>query len=47
MNLSIKHVPEEVVCRLRARAQAHHRSPQGELLAILDEVLELRWRKPR
>jgi len=40
MNLSIKHVPEAVVRRLRARAQAHHRSLQGELLAILDEVLE-------
>lgn len=39
MNLSIKHVPESVVERLRARAQANHRSLQGELLAILEDAL--------
>jgi len=42
MNLSIKSVPEDVVRRLRARARAHHRSLQGELLAILEEALEPR-----
>ena len=38
MNLSIKHVPEEQVARLRARAKANHRSLQGELRAIIDEA---------
>lgn len=33
-NLSIKNVPEDVVARLRARAQANHRSLQGELLDL-------------
>lgn len=32
MNLSIKNVPEDVVERMRARAQRNHRSLQGELL---------------
>ncbi|MBN1442011.1 MAG: Arc family DNA-binding protein [Planctomycetes bacterium] len=42
MNLSIKNVPEETVRRLRERAKAHHRSVQGELLAILEKALEAR-----
>jgi len=37
-NLSIKNVPEEVLARLRERARKHHRSLQGELLAILEEA---------
>ncbi|HLI64824.1 MAG TPA: Arc family DNA-binding protein [Caulobacteraceae bacterium] len=36
MNLSIKNAPEEVVARLKARARRHHRSLQGELLAIIE-----------
>ena len=38
-SLSIKNVPEDVVDRLRARARSHHRSLQGELMAILEEAL--------
>lgn len=37
-NLSIKNVPEEVVVRLRAQARLHHRSLQGELMAILEDA---------
>jgi plasmid stability protein len=36
MNLSIKNAPEAVVARLRERARRHHRSLQGELLAIIE-----------
>ena len=36
MNLSIKNAPEDVVARLRERARQHHRSLQGELLAIIE-----------
>jgi len=39
VNLSIKNVPDELVQRLRERAKRHHRSLQGELLAILEEAL--------
>jgi plasmid stability protein len=34
-NLSIEHVPDDVVARLKARAERNHRSLQGELLAIV------------
>ena len=34
-NLSIKNVPEHVVEKLRQRASDHHRSLQGELMAIV------------
>lgn len=33
--LSIKNVPEELLSRLRERAAQHHRSIQGELMALL------------
>ncbi|MEW6597030.1 MAG: Arc family DNA-binding protein [Pseudomonadota bacterium] len=36
VNLSIKNAPQGVVERLRARAKRHHRSLQGELLAIIE-----------
>jgi plasmid stability protein len=36
VNLSIKNAPEAVVQRLRQRAERHHRSLQGELLAIIE-----------
>jgi antitoxin FitA len=35
--LSIKNVPEELVAQLRERAREHHRSLQGELMAILED----------
>jgi antitoxin FitA len=39
VNLSIKNAPDEMVRRLRERAARHHRSLQGELMAILDEAV--------
>jgi antitoxin FitA len=39
VNLSIKNAPDEVVQRLRERARRHHRSLQGELMAILEEAV--------
>jgi plasmid stability protein len=38
VNLSIKNAPDDVVDKIRARAKAHHRSLQGELMAILEEA---------
>ncbi|HTT82435.1 MAG TPA: Arc family DNA-binding protein [Rhizomicrobium sp.] len=38
VNLSIKNAPDEVVERLRQRAKRHHRSLQGEMLAILEDA---------
>ncbi len=42
VNLSIKNVPDALVERLRERARRHHRSLQGELVSILEEVLDSR-----
>jgi plasmid stability protein len=39
VNLSIKNAPEDVVQRLRARAERHHRSLQGELMAIIEAAV--------
>lgn len=39
VNLSIKNAPDDVVERLRERAARHHRSLQGELLAIVEEAV--------
>jgi antitoxin FitA len=36
VNLSIKNAPDDVVERLRQRAENNHRSLQGELLAIIE-----------
>lgn len=36
VNLSIKNAPDDLVQRLRERAKRHHRSLQGELLAIIE-----------
>ncbi len=36
VNLSIKNAPDHIVERLRLRAERHHRSLQGELLAIIE-----------
>ena len=40
VNLSIKNAPDHVVQRLRQRAARHHRSLQGELLAIIDAAAQ-------
>jgi plasmid stability protein len=37
VDLSIKRVPDELAQRLRKRAAMHHRSLQGELMAMLEE----------
>jgi len=37
VNLSIKNVPDHIAERIRRRAAKHHRSLQGELVAILEE----------
>jgi plasmid stability protein len=39
VNLSIKNVPDQLAEQLRKRAARHHRSIQGELMAILEENL--------
>ena len=40
VTLSVKNVPEKLAERLRQRAASHHRSLQGELLAILEEAAQ-------
>ncbi len=35
-SLSIKNVPEDLMARLKAQAKQHHRSLQGEIMAILE-----------
>ncbi|MBN8925827.1 MAG: Arc family DNA-binding protein [Rhodospirillales bacterium] len=37
--LSIRNAPDDLVRRLRLRAARHHRSLQGELLAIVEEAV--------
>jgi plasmid stability protein len=39
VNLSIKNAPDDVVQRLRQRAERHRRSLQGELLAIIEDAV--------
>lgn len=39
VNLSIKNAPDQVVRRLRERAERHHRSLQGELMAIIEAAV--------
>lgn len=39
INLSIKHAPDHIVRRLKERAKRHHRSLQGEVMAILEEAV--------
>lgn len=38
-NLSIKNVPEHLLTKLRDRAARHHRSIQGELMALLSAAV--------
>jgi plasmid stability protein len=40
VNLSIKNAPDEIVQRLRERAARHHRSLQGELMAIIESAVQ-------
>ena len=40
VNLSIKNAPDHVVQRLRERAARHHRSLQGELMAIIEAAVQ-------
>lgn len=40
VNLSIKNAPDQVVQRLRLRAERHHRSLQGELMAIIEAAVQ-------
>jgi plasmid stability protein len=47
-DLSIRNAPNDVVERLRKRAERNHRSLQGELLAIIEAaVREERLATPR
>jgi antitoxin FitA len=46
LNLSIKNAPNHLVQRLRQRAKRHHRSLQGELLAIIEAAAEERPATP-
>ena len=41
-SLTIKNIPDEMLARLRERAQGHHRSLQGELMSILEDAVEPR-----
>jgi plasmid stability protein len=45
VNLSIKNAPDDLVARLKERAAKHHRSLQGELLAIIEEAARPRRKK--
>ncbi len=38
INVSVKNVPDDIIEKLRKRAKRHHRSLQGELIAILEEA---------
>ena len=38
--LSIKNAPDQIVQRLRQRAERHHRSLQGELMAIIEAAVQ-------
>ena len=39
VNISVKNMPDDIAERLRQRAKRHHRSLQGELMAILEEAV--------
>lgn len=45
VNLSIKNAPDDLVAQLKERAAKHHRSLQGELLAIIEEAVRPRRNK--
>lgn len=37
-SLTIRNIPAPILALLKARAKQHHRSMQGEILAILEEA---------
>ena len=39
VSLSLKNAPDDLVKRLKERAKRHHRSLQGEVMAILEEAV--------
>jgi plasmid stability protein len=39
VNLSVKNAPDEILERLRRRAERSHRSLQGEMMAILEAAV--------
>lgn len=39
INISVKNVPDDMIDKLRKRARRHHRSLQGELIAIIEEAV--------
>jgi antitoxin FitA len=39
VNLSVKNVPDALAERLRDQAKRHHRSLQGEMVAILESAV--------
>ncbi|MGH7155943.1 MAG: FitA-like ribbon-helix-helix domain-containing protein [Acetobacteraceae bacterium] len=43
----MKNAPDDVVERLRQRAQRNHRSLQGELMAIIEEAVRPARQQPR
>ncbi len=40
VNLSLKNVPDEVYERLKARAECHHRSMNGEIIDMLERSIK-------
>lgn len=46
VNISIKGVPDYIAEQRRRRAVRHHRSRQGELMAILEESVPSEHRLP-
>jgi len=40
VNISVKNMPDDIAERLRQRAKRHHRSLQGELMAILESSVK-------
>jgi antitoxin FitA len=40
VNLSIKNVPDAIAAKLKECAARHHRSLQGELMAIIEEAIK-------
>ena len=47
-SLSIKNVPDEILERLRRRAEINHRSLQGEVMSILENAVRPQlWLTPQ
>lgn len=44
ISISIKNVPDDLVEQLRRRATFHHRSLQGELMAIIEKSVRTEQR---